>query len=435
MRRSCEGGALVVVIGGQEGARVRAHGADALQHIHRFRSPIQVDHAQDDVLDIAAEGVAQDDQLHQRQHQRGEEQRRAAAELAHVALDQGQSSLHRGPPFFRSAGGNGGFGHLRQPVAGVMQEYVVQAGGLHRQAFQLELVLARQLDQLLRRSRAAVARDAIGGRAQRAHRLDRRQRLQVGGAVGQIGLELQLDAAGAGHRGFQRHRRVQRHDAAAVDDRDPVAEAVGLVHVMRGEKERAALLGAQMRDHLPHRNARGRVEAGGGLVQKQDLRVVHQAARDLEAPPHAPRQRGGKGVGAVGEADGFEQLRRALAAPRPGDAVQPGVNAHILGAGELGVAGHVLRNDPDAGAHRVGVANDIVPGHDRRAAGGRHQRRQHADERALARAVRSEQAEDLAALDREADVIHRQQRAKALADAFDLDRDAVWGLALRFHDG
>ena len=143
----------------------------------------------------------------------------------------------------------------------------------------------------------------------------------------------------------------------------------------------------------------------------------------------------GQGVGAVGEADGFKQLRRALAAPRPGNAVQPGVNAYIFGAGELGVAGHVLRNHANAGAHRVGVANDIVPGHDRRAAGGRHQRRQHADERALARAVRSEQAEDLAALDREADVIHRQQRAKALADAFDLDRDAVWGLALRFHDG
>ena len=61
-----------------------------------------------------------------------------------------------------------------------------------------------------------------------------------------------------------------------------------------------------------------------------------------------PDKRGGKGVGAVREADGFEQLRRALAAPRPGDAVQPRVNAYILGAGELGVAGHVLRNHPNA---------------------------------------------------------------------------------------
>ena len=122
-----ESGALVVVIGGQEGARIGAHGAHALQHIHRFRSAIQIDHAQDDVLDVAAEGVAQDDQLHQRQHQRGEDQRRAAPELAHIALHQGQSSLHRvGLPFCR-AGRRGGFAHLRQPVAGVMQEYIVQS--------------------------------------------------------------------------------------------------------------------------------------------------------------------------------------------------------------------------------------------------------------------------------------------------------------------
>ena len=251
--------------------------------------------------------------------------------------------------------------------------------------------------------------------------------------MGQIGLELQLDAAGAGHRGLERHRRVQRHDAAAVDDRDAVAQTVGLVHVMRGEKQRAALLSAQMRDHLPHRNTRDRVEAGGGLVQKQELRVVHQAARDLQPSPHAARQSGGERVGAVGEADGFEQLRGALAPARTGDAVQAGVNAQILGAGEFGVAGHVLRNDADGGAHRIGVVNDIVPGHNGRAAGGRHQRRQHADERALARAVGSQKAEDLAARHVETDVVDRQQRAEALADAFDLDRGAAGGLG--FHGG
>src|ERR1039458_96261 len=106
-----------------------------------------------------------------------------------------------------------------------------------------------------------------------------------------------------------------------------------------------------------------------------------------------------------------------------------------IGAGEFGVAGHVLRNDANTGAHLVGVVNDIVSGHDGRAAGGRHQCGQHADERALARAVRSEQAEDLAARNHEADVIDRQQRAKALADAVDLNGDTVLGLALRFHDG
>ncbi len=110
----------------------------------------------------------------------------------------------------------------------------------------------------------------------------------------------------------------------------------------------------------------------------------------------------------------------------PGDAEQPRVNPDILGAGKLGIAGHILRNDADAAAHRVGIADDVVSGHHRRAAGGRNQRGEHADERAFARAVGSEQAEDLAALHREADVIHRQQRAKAFADALHVDGGAVW---------
>jgi hypothetical protein len=109
-------------------------------------------------------------------------------------------------------------------------------------AFQLELVLLRQLDQFLRRSRAAVARNAIRRRAQRAHRFDRRQPLQVGRAVGQIGLELQLRC------GWRRAPTISATPAcpaprpALVDNRQPVAEAVGFVHVMRGEKQRAALL-------------------------------------------------------------------------------------------------------------------------------------------------------------------------------------------------
>jgi len=117
-----------------------------------------------------------------------------------------------------------------------MHEYVVQTGGFDRQAFQLQLEFARQLDQFLRRSRATVARNAIGGRAQRMYALDRRQRLQVRGAVGQIGIELQLDAAGAGTDAFNATGVSSAYDAAAIDDRHPVAEAVGLVHVVRGEK-------------------------------------------------------------------------------------------------------------------------------------------------------------------------------------------------------
>jgi len=67
--------------------------------------------------------------------------------------------------------------------------------------------------------------------------LDRRQRLQVRGAVGQIGINcnwMRL-APGTGRFNAPVSSATMR---PLFDDRHPVAEAVGLVHVVRGEKER-----------------------------------------------------------------------------------------------------------------------------------------------------------------------------------------------------
>ncbi len=95
----------------------------------------------------------------------------------------------------------------------------------------------------------------------------------------------------------------------------------------------------------------------------------------------------------------------------------------------------------------LGSANDIVPRHDRGTAGGWHQRGQHADQRTLARAVRPEEAEDLAALYGESYIVDGQDRAKPLGDPFHIDRgavihgdpiingDLIGGPALLFHDG
>jgi hypothetical protein len=94
------------------------------------------------------------------------------------------------------------------------------------------------------------------------------------------------------------------------------------------------------------------IEAGGGLVEEQDLRIVHHAARYFEAASHAARERGSEGVGAVRKTDRGEQFLGTLAAPRPGDAEQPRVNSDIFGAGELGIAGHILRNHADVGSAR-----------------------------------------------------------------------------------
>src|SRR5579875_3641624 len=186
-----------------------------------------------------------------------------------------------------------------------------------------------------------------------------------------------------------------------------------------------------MADHLPDRDTGDGIEAGGGFIQKQNFRIVHDAAGDFEPPPHAAGKSGRQGAGAIAQADRFEQFQGLRAPPRAGDSVQASVDSDIFRAGKFGVAGHVLRDDADAFADGVGVSNDIVSGHDGGARTWGHQSSHHADERAFAGAVRPEEAENFATFDGEADVIDGLQRAEALAEVLDLDSEAVF----RSHDG
>ncbi len=63
---------------------------------------------------------------------------------------------------------------------------------------------------------------------------------------------------------------------------------------------------------LPDRQPRGRIEAGGRLVEKEHLRLVNEGARQVEPPLHPSRVGLGPPVGGIGQA------RPARAAPRPG---------------------------------------------------------------------------------------------------------------------
>jgi hypothetical protein len=85
-------------------------------------------------------------------------------------------------------------------------------------------------------------------------------------------------------------RRALGDDAAAVHDHEPVAELLGLVHVVRGEHERHALL-LQPVQPLPQHVPRLRVEPGGRLVEQQHLGLVDQRPRDREPALHAARER------------------------------------------------------------------------------------------------------------------------------------------------
>ena len=62
-------------------------------------------------------------------------------------------------------------------------------------------------------------------------------------------------------------RGAERDDPAVIDDRDPVAELVGLVQVVRGEEDRSAAL-PQQPELLPQVGPVLRIEPGGRLVEE-----------------------------------------------------------------------------------------------------------------------------------------------------------------------
>ena len=72
------------------------------------------------------------------------------------------------------------------------------------------------------------------------------------------------------------------HDAAVVDDCDPIAEALGFLHQVRGQEHRLAAL-ADAAHEIPDRATRLRIEAGRQLVEKYEFGIVDQREGDEQA--------------------------------------------------------------------------------------------------------------------------------------------------------
>ena len=216
--------------------------------------------------------------------------------------------------------------------------------------------------------------------------------LEQHGVPGQFGLQLVGGALG--------------DDPAAIDDRDLGRVLVGLLQVVGGDEDRGAA-GRQLGQHRPQIRATLRVKAGGGLVQEQHRRPVHEHGRYVQPPPHAA------GVGArlpvrrFGQAERFEQLGYPAAQVPAAEAVQPALHGQVLLAGQQADGAAVLADRTD---HRPDLARPrehVDPGHRRPALVRPRQRGQDAHGRGLAGAVRPEQRVDRAGRNAEAESVER----------------------------
>jgi hypothetical protein len=210
-----------------------------------------------------------------------------------------------------------------------------------------------------------------------------------------VGLEAQHVARG---RLQQFAGAVQRDHAALLEHRDAVAQRLGFFQVVGGQQHGAALL-VELGDELPQRLAQLDVDTGGGLVEHDHRRLVHQRLRHQHAALHAARELAHVGRGLVGEAEAVQQL------VDPGvvvlDAEVARLDAQRLAHVEEGVEHQLLRHDAELAARLGVVALHVEAVHADGAGRGARQPREHADQGGLAGAVGAEQAEELARLDLE----------------------------------
>jgi hypothetical protein len=96
--------------------------------------------------------------------------------------------------------------------------------------------------------------------------------------------------------------------------------------------------------------------------------------------------------------------------------VEGRLELHVLAAGKERVERRLLERRADGGAYLRSLLDHVVAGHPRLAAGRRKQRGEHVDRGGLARAVRAEEAVDLAGLDAQVDAVHGARALLEFAD-------------------
>ena len=141
------------------------------------------------------------------------------------------------------------------------------------------------------------------------------------GEGGEVAGAADVDAVAGAELGDQLAAGALGHQPALVDDADPVAEALGLLHVVRGVEHRQALA-AERLDALEDGVAALRVDAHGRLVEHQELGVVQQAGGDVGPALHAARVVADAVAGPVGQTDQVEHLGHPLAEDRAAEALQ-----------------------------------------------------------------------------------------------------------------
>ncbi len=203
-------------------------------------------------------------------------------------------------------------------------------------------------------------------------------------------------------------RRLGRQQPALIDDRDSIADRLGLLHRVRCQKDASALL-ADVLDPAPQLTAGLRIKAGGGLVEQQQCGVVDDRDVQGETLLLPARELLERLVCLALEPDHAQAVGDLLTGQL--DAVEPGVQPHNLADLQLELKAGRLKLHTHPGPGLVGMAPAVDVVEQDRPGLGLDQPFDGAQRARLACSVRSEQTEDLAPADLEADRVDCPPRA------------------------
>ena len=199
-----------------------------------------------------------------------------------------------------------------------------------------------------------------------------------------------MDFGGAAISAADCLRRTLRHNGSGNEDGDAVGEPLGLVHRMRGDDDRRAELPEPL-DHAPCGPASRRIEAGGRLVEKEQLGVADQRESDVETPALPAREVLRECVDAIGQPDQLGDLggsaRRAVVA---------GIELQAFAHGQPAIGLGLLKDDADALSPGAVGGRRVDPEHAGGATAAGAKPGQDFDEGRLARPVGAQQSEDFA---------------------------------------
>jgi hypothetical protein len=198
----------------------------------------------------------------------------------------------------------------------------------------------------------------------------------------QVALDAELvDAAGGS---LQFVDRPLRRDLPLVHDDHVVAGVLDVGQQVRRQDQADVLVVPEIADELEHLVAAFRVHAVGRLVEEQQIGIVHQRLRQLDALLHARGVGVHVAVARLAEADVIEDLVRALHrvnGGQPGELAAVGDERDRVHAGNVRV---VFRHVADARADGERRVRHVQPQHAHRPLVRLHEPEQRLQHRALA---------------------------------------------------